>query len=190
MLLQQQKQSCDSKWWHFNRHSVVSVLALEKRDVSQSIPVLTICFCVILRCVLGQIAFALFSSLFFNLSLGSSRRKCSNKKKSRVFSLSSVDGSDRGNYSLWSQLPRGRLCPKWTRLPCNCSLSTKVSQMCGKSEKNAIDFRRFFCYEFMKRKKRGRGQKSILSHGLVVLQAHERITEKWPPYTTRCFFCT
>lgn len=158
MLLQQQKQSCNSKWWHFNTHSLVSVLALEKCDVSQSIPVPTICFCAILRFVLGRIAFALFSSLFFRPSLGSSRRKCSNKK-SLAFSpcpqsmvqMVAITAFEV-NYHVDNFLQ------KWTRLPCNCSLSTKVSQMSGESEKNAIDFRRFSAMSSWNERREGGGK--------------------------------
>lgn len=176
MLLQQQKQSCNSKWWHFNTH-IVSVLALEKRDVSHSIPVLTICFCMILRCVLRQIAFALFSSLFFRLSLSSSRRKCSNKKVSRFLLVLSP-------WFRWWQLQPLKSTTTWTTF-------SKVNEVAmqlfvvNKSVLNVWEiwkerhwFQKVFCYEFMKQKKRGRGQKSMLSRGLVVLQVHERITVK------------
>lgn len=177
MLLQQQKQSCNWKWWHFNTHSVVSVLALEKRYVSQSIPVLTICFCLILRCILGQIAFALFSFLFFNQSLGSSRIKCSNKKVSRFVLVLS-------RWFRWWQFQTLKSTTTWTTF-------SKVNEVAmqlfvvNKSVSNVWEiwkechwFQKVFCYEFMKRMKRGREQKSILSHGLVVLQVHERITVK------------
>lgn len=174
MLLQQQKQSCNSKWWHFNTHSVVSVLALEKRDVSQSITVLTICFCAILRFVLGQIAFALFSSLFFRLSLDSSRRKCSNKKVSRFLLVLS-------RWFRWWQLQPLKSTTTWTTFSKVNEVAMQlfvVNKSVWEIWKERHWFQKVFCYEFMKRKKRGRGQKSMLSRGLVVPQVHERIAVK------------
>lgn len=152
MLPRQQKQSCNCKWWHFNRHSGASVLRdSEVRPRTNSV-----------RSV---------QSFFVNLSLGSRGRKCSNKKVSRFLLVLS-------RWFRWWQLQRLKSTTTWTT-------SSKATVRCHQNVSNAWKtwkerhwVHKVFCYEFMKRKTQERGHKSILSHGQVILQVHERIAVK------------
>lgn len=142
------------------------------------------------RCVLGQIAFALFSSLFFRLSLGSSGRKCSNKKVSRFLLVLS-------RWFRWWQLQPLKVnyhVDNFLQSERGCHATVRCQQKClqclGNLKRTPLISEGFLLWVHETKDEREGAKVNAKPWVSCSANTWADRCDKWPPYTTRCFFCT